>query len=191
MQSVLINGKLKLLIPCSVQLAVRWLLTSIKMVPIGPLAPWNKLNRGSENQTLVTYFHLLLCSPKKMQAFSVSLTTICEFEIWGDISCQHGFLWTCSKRSCRLLLRPISQSIFLNCCINVQYLLPLRTSIIQNWISFLNSNFCAVIQLSAPYILFNLWCMIGLSSPLAGYDPHSSTSRDPADHTCIMTAQPV
>jgi len=36
-----------------------------------------------------------------------------------------------------------------------------------------------VVQLSAPYILFNLWCAIGLPSPLAGYNTHNSTSRDP------------
>lgn len=150
------------------------------MVPIGPLAPWNKLNTGPENQTLIRYFRLWLSSPKKIQAYSVSLITICEFEIWGDTSSQHRLLWTCSQHSCRLLLRPISQSIFLPVFINVQYLLPFRTSIIQHWISFLNSTFCAVVQLSAPYLLFSLWCVIGLPSPLAGYNSHSSTSRDPA-----------
>lgn len=57
--------------------------------------------------------------------------------------------------------------------------------------SFINSSFCAMVLLFALHILPNIWCVTSFPSPLAQYNPHRSTLKDPADLTHIMTPLPT
>lgn len=156
------------------------------MVPIGPLAPWNKLNTGPKNQTLIMYFHVLLCSPKKMQAGSVFQQSF--MNLWGERSSQHRFLWTCSELqpTCQIFLSPFSLMVF-KCSI----LVPLEEQYNSELQSFTISTFCATVLLFALHILSNIWCVTSFPSCLAQYNPHSSTLKDLVDHIHIMTPLPT